>query len=340
MLEKEPVSLLLSTCSEEEGASSASLYTLLYTYIFCAETKHSHPALDHKDGGVGAQGRKKKKVVSWPPTRGPQEMPFKNLHRRRRGLTPKTKGILSLSNTWTRPSMHARSHTHSTTYACIHTQSSTTRQKASNHFFPLSTTNSFMDVDTKTTGTWLHQEQASLANRPHWTGGGVWVGVGQAVSPNKWLLFSPPDGLEVHFRRQTICESQGRTQNWCSNAFSWLSKLSTCVCQTRLSDIWGVNTPWKVANSSSFSVDPRWTIGVTPNRRISVAFWYGSSSTNLSKRFFFFCSYQHLRITDVTGRLWSPTHCKSNTNLESSLGSRGGPKCRGCDFRHIQANSQ
>lgn len=70
MLENEPESQL-STCSKEEGTSTASLYTLLYTYIFCAEIKHKVTQLQT----INMEGwgpRQEKKVVSWPPTRGPE----------------------------------------------------------------------------------------------------------------------------------------------------------------------------------------------------------------------------------------------------------------------------
>lgn len=96
MLEKEPVSQL-STCSEEEGASSASLYSLLYTYIFCAEIKHKVAQLQTIN--MEGRGPRQEKSCLLTPHLWPQEMPFKNLHRRHRGLTPKMKGILSLSNT-------------------------------------------------------------------------------------------------------------------------------------------------------------------------------------------------------------------------------------------------
>lgn len=72
-----------------------------------------------------------------PPHLWPQEMPFKNLHRRRRVLTPKTKGTPSLSNTDNHLCMHALSHTQTYSQPCTHAYAttSTTCQKASNHFF-------------------------------------------------------------------------------------------------------------------------------------------------------------------------------------------------------------
>lgn len=66
--------------------------------------------------------------------------------------------------------MHA--HTQSTIYACIHTQTSTTHQKALNHFSQ-STINSFRGHGTqKTTRTELHQDQGSQGDRPQTRGGG------------------------------------------------------------------------------------------------------------------------------------------------------------------------
>lgn len=77
--------------------------------------------------------------------------------------------------------MHARSHTQSTTYAWIHTQTSTTCQKASNHF-SLSTTNPFTDKKQPGPGfVWnklhLHTDRGELV------GGG-----GQAVSQTVYAL--------------------------------------------------------------------------------------------------------------------------------------------------------
>lgn len=62
----------------------------------------------------------------------PQEMPFKNLHRRRSGLTPKTKGILSHSNTNT--TTYACTLTHSQPY--MHAYTHTNRHNSSKSFEP------------------------------------------------------------------------------------------------------------------------------------------------------------------------------------------------------------
>lgn len=79
--------------------------------------------------------------------------------------------------------MHARSHTQSITYTWIRTQTSTTRQKASNRF-SLSTTNPFMDKKQPGPGlVWnklhLHTDHDELVR----VGGG-----GQAVSQTVYLL--------------------------------------------------------------------------------------------------------------------------------------------------------
>lgn len=75
----------------------------------------------------------------------PQEMPFKNLHRRRSGLTPKTKGILSHSNTNT--TTYACTLTHSQPYmhAYTHTNRHNSSKSFEPFFFPQSTTTFPMD---------------------------------------------------------------------------------------------------------------------------------------------------------------------------------------------------
>lgn len=142
----------------------------------------------------------------------PQEMPFKNLHRRRSGLTPKTKGILSHSNTNT--TTYACTLTHSQPYmhAYTHKPAQLFKKLRTIFFFHKAPQNFQWTRNALTTETWSYQEQTSQANRPLWSGGrdcGVLEG-GVKQHPKQipfllLLLFSPPDGLEVNVRCQTIC---------------------------------------------------------------------------------------------------------------------------------------
>lgn len=183
MLEKEPASLRLSACSEEEGASSASLYTLLYTYIFCAEIKQS-PSFRPWRWKVGPTAGKELSPDPLPPhpTRGLRRCFLRTSTGGAEGKHPKRREFrLSLWHINT--TIYACTPTHSQPYAHAYTHTNQNNSsKSFKPFFPQSTTNSFMDTDAKTTRTFA--SSASLANRPRWTGGGGGWG-GSSSIPNK-----------------------------------------------------------------------------------------------------------------------------------------------------------
>lgn len=120
-------------------------------------------------------------------------MPFKNLHRRRSGLTPKTKGILSHSNTNT--TTYACTLTHSQPYMHAYTHKPAQLFKKLRtiffFFFHKAPQNFQWTRNALTTETWSYQEQTSQANRPlvKWW---VWLwgfgGGGQSSIPNKFLF--------------------------------------------------------------------------------------------------------------------------------------------------------
>lgn len=157
--------------------------------------------------------------------------------------------------------MHARSHT--VNHICMHTH--TNRHNSSKSFEPFFSTKHHKLSTGRETRSQMklgfYQEQASQANRPRWTGG-CDCGVGGVKQhpeqiPFLLLLFSPPDGLEVYVRCQTICHRYIH-KNWYLNTSFELSELFSAHCLMATTPIWQLERTMKCEQKTRH---PRWTVG-------------------------------------------------------------------------------
>lgn len=182
----------------------------------------------------------------------PQEMPFKNLHRRRSGLTPKTKGILSHSNTNT--TTYACTLTHSQPYmhAYTHTNRHNSSKSFEPFFFPQSTTK--FPMDEKRAHNWnLVLSGTNFTSKRTTVKWWVWLwgfgGGGSSSIPNKFLFCCCCSVLVMDLRLM-LGVRQSVTGTYTKLIFK---HILTTVWTVQCSHFYGnytydgLKTPWKVS---------------------------------------------------------------------------------------------
>lgn len=157
-------------------------------------------------------------------------MSFKNLHRRCRGLTPKTKGILSLSMITTiYVCMLAHTHAHTVNDKCMHTH--TNQYNSSKSFEPFFFSPTKHHKKKPFYGHKSYQDLVSLGTTFTYSKlvVRVRVVVSSSIPNGVFCCLALPMGLILG---PSICGSGLYTKNGYSHTYLWRSSTNVCVEHT------------------------------------------------------------------------------------------------------------